>query len=203
MVPWIDSPPAGFKVHYTPRGEPIYVHKLAELNNITIGRFSYIAGGTYIGGRYPVVIGAFCSIAHNVYCSTCESHQTRFVSTFPMRTALGIEVDYPELVEKPDGVKIGNDVWIGHQARIMAGVTLGDGCVIGASSVVTRNCEPYGIYAGVPAQLRHKRCPDMVIGQLLEICWWTWPFDRIRRNARFFSADLGHLEVSLASLVTP
>jgi virginiamycin A acetyltransferase len=85
----------------------------------------------------------------------------------------------------------------------MDGLTIWEGFVISSSSVVIRNFQQYEIYECVPAQLRHKRCPDSVIGQLLKICWWTWPFDRIRRNARFFSADLGHLEVSLASLVTP
>ena len=201
VMPWIHSPPSDFNVYYTANGDPVYVHKLAKVsNNTTIGRFSYIAGGTFIGGRYPISIGSFCSIAHNVYCSTCESHQTRFVSTFPMRTALGVDVSYPELVEKPEGVSIGNDVWVGSQVRIMAGVILGDGCVIGASSVVTGNCEPYGIYAGAPARLRKKRCPDPVVAQLLQLRWWAWPTDRIRRNASFFSANLGELDVPLISL---
>lgn len=200
---WIDTPPDEYKVIRLANNEAIYVHKAAIIkNDITMGRFSYISGGCHFGGMYPIVIGKFCAIASEVYCWTYESHQTRFVSTYPMRTILGLDIGYPEIVQKPQGVRIGNDVWVGHQARIMPGVTLGDGCVIGARALVTKDCEPYGIYGGVPARLLRKRCPDNVISQLLELRWWDWPMERIRRNVHFFNLDLESLEAPLASYVS-
>ena len=77
---------------------------------------------------------------------------------------------------------IGNDVWIGYEAVIMQGVTIGDGATIGTRAVVTKDVPPYSIVGGVPARPIRKRFSDEVIAQLLEIKWWDWPDEKIKEN---------------------
>jgi virginiamycin A acetyltransferase len=202
-IAWTLTPPDGYIAHSFPNGDKCFVHKTANIaqGNLSVGRFTYINANCTLGGRYPIRIGAFCSISSDVYCWTYESHQTRYVSTYPLRSALGVDIGYPEVVEKPAGVLIGSDVWIGREARIMPGVTLGDGSVVAARAVVTKDCEPYGIYAGVPARLVRKRCPDAVVTQLRALRWWDWPVETIMRNRDFFSVDLADFAGDLSTLV--
>jgi virginiamycin A acetyltransferase len=101
-----------------------------------------------------------------------------------------MELSYPHIIDQPQGVKIGNDVSIEQQVRLMPGVSIGDGAVVKARAVVTRNLEPYGIYGGIPARLIKKRCKDSIVAALLDIKWWNWPVDKILRNARFFDLQL-------------
>ena len=82
-------------------------------------------------------------------------------------------------------VIIGNDVWIGYKATIMSGVTIGDGAVIGACSVVTKDVKPYEIVAGNPAKVIRKRFSDEIIIQLLKIAWWNWPIEKIKAEIEF------------------
>lgn len=79
-------------------------------------------------------------------------------------------------------IVIGNDVWIGYEAIVMQGVTIGDGAIIGARAVVTKDVPPYTIVGGVPAKPIRKRFSDEMISQLLEIKWWEWPYDKIKEN---------------------
>lgn len=79
-------------------------------------------------------------------------------------------------------IVIGNDVWIGYEAVILAGVTIGDGAVIGSRAVVTKDVEPYTVVGGVPARAIRKRFPDEVIADLLEVKWWNWPKERIAEH---------------------
>lgn len=77
---------------------------------------------------------------------------------------------------------IGNDVWIGYEAVIMAGVTIGDGAIIGTRAIVTKDVPPYTIVGGVPAKPIRRRFPDQVISTLLELEWWNWPAEKIAEN---------------------
>lgn len=79
-------------------------------------------------------------------------------------------------------IVIGNDVWIGYEAVILAGVTIGDGAVIGARAVVAKDVPPYTIVGGVPAKPIRKRFPEEIIAALLELRWWDWPRERIAAN---------------------
>ena len=82
--------------------------------------------------------------------------------------------------EKP--VVIGNDVWIGYEAIILAGVTIGDGAIIGTRAVVTKDVPPYTIVGGVPAKPIKRRFSEETTSALLEIQWWNWSEERIARN---------------------
>jgi virginiamycin A acetyltransferase len=77
---------------------------------------------------------------------------------------------------------IGNDVWIGYKAVIMPGVQIGDGAIIAAMSLVTKDVEPYTIVGGNPAKTLRQRFPDETIKLLLEIAWWNWDIEKITRN---------------------
>ncbi len=91
-------------------------------------------------------------------------------------------------------VKIGNDVWIGHGAIVLSGITIGDGCIIGAGSVVTRDVEPYSVVAGNPAKLLRKRFSDGIISELLELKWWDKTPDELRNMSKFFHTDLSMVQ---------
>lgn len=92
-------------------------------------------------------------------------------------------------------IVIGNDVWVGYDAVIMAGVKIGDGAIIGTRAVVTNDVEPYSIVGGVPAKEIRKRFAPEVINQLLELQWWNWPIERIRNSIRAIQAgDIDSLE---------
>lgn len=89
---------------------------------------------------------------------------------------------------------IGNDVWIGYEAVVMAGVTIGDGAIIGARAVVTKDVPPYTIVGGVPAKPIRKRFDDETIERLLDLKWWDWPIEKIRRHLEDIqSGDLDKL----------
>jgi serine acetyltransferase len=76
-------------------------------------------------------------------------------------------------------VEIGNDCWIGHGTIILPGVKIGDGAVVGAGAVVTREVEPYAVAAGVPAQFLRWRFPPEVSGRIIALSWWDWSHDRL------------------------
>jgi Acetyltransferase (isoleucine patch superfamily) len=79
-------------------------------------------------------------------------------------------------------IVIGNDVWIGYEAVILSGVTIGDGAIIGARAVVTKDMPPYTIVSGVPTKPICKRFDEDTVLELLRLKWWDWPEERIRQN---------------------
>lgn len=84
-------------------------------------------------------------------------------------------------------------MWIGYDAVIMAGVTIGDGAIIGARAVVTKDVAPYSIVGGVPAREIRKRFAPEVIARLRELQWWNWPEERIRKA--ILAIQAGDIEV--------
>ena len=92
---------------------------------------------------------------------------------------------------------MGNDVWIGYEAVILAGVTIGDGAVVGARAVVTKDVPPYTIVGGVPARPIRKRCSEETIARLSALRWWDWPPERIAAVIDMIqSGDIDGLEKS-------
>jgi len=187
-----------------------YVDKSTRLmGEIQIGRFTYISENGFLWGRSSIGIGSFCSIGPNFQCITHEQHPVQYASTFPMGQIVGVPIKHgdmrgltPEgavLVEAP--IQVGHDVWIGKDVALFGGVTIGNGCIIGAKSLVTKDCIPYGIYAGTPAKLIRTRFSDEIIAQLLTLEWWNWSNEKLRANARFFEMDFTTFEGGIASLV--
>lgn len=136
-----------------------------------------------------VTIGKYCSIAQGVIVDGGFNHNMNFVSTFPFNSIQGCEHLTGHPVCKGD-IVIGNDVWIGEDAIIMSGVTIGDGAVIAARSIVTKDVEPYSMVAGSSAKFKKYRFTKEQIGALLEIKWWDWPHEKIVENAPLLMGDI-------------
>lgn len=139
----------------------------------------------FIGDR--LVIGRFCAIAAGVkFIMNGANHAMGGFSTFPFNIfghgwEEGFDFAAVQAGLRGDTV-VGNDVWIGMEAAIMPGVTIGDGAIVAARSVVTRDLPPYAIAGGNPAETIRRRFDDDTIARLLAIAWWDWPVDKISRN---------------------
>ena len=134
--------------------------------------------------RERLVIGKFCSIASGAkFLFNSANHTLRSLSTYIFPVLFeewGLDVErIPEAWDNRGDIVIGNDVWIGYEAVVLAGVTIGDGAVIGTRAVVTRDVPPYTIVGGVPAKPIRTRFPEKTIQQLLELRWWDWPPERV------------------------
>ena len=125
-------------------------------------------------------IGKFCSIARGVTIILGGEHRTDWVSTYAFPALVGGAETYQGHSRSKGDVIIGNDVWIGINSIIMSGVTLADGMVVGAGSVVRRSFPPYSVVAGNPASLAGYRFPKEIIDELIKIRWWDWPIEKIR-----------------------
>lgn len=124
-------------------------------------------------------IGKYCSIAEGVTIFLGGNHRTDWVTTFPFSKLWSEASHIPGHPASNGNVVIGNDVWIGFQSLILSGVTIGDGAVIAARSVVTKNVPPYAIVGGSPAKVLHMRFSPDEIHWLLSIAWWNWPEEKI------------------------
>lgn len=142
--------------------------------------------------HYPVnrdrlIIGRFCSIACGAkFLFTSANHAMRSLSTYPFPIFFeewGLDrTRVADAWDNKGDIVVGSDVWIGYEAVILSGVTIGDGAIIGARAVVTRNVPPYAIVGGVPARLIRKRFDDKTIETLLRLKWWNWPSEKIARH---------------------
>ncbi len=142
--------------------------------------------------HYPInherlVIGKFCSIACGAkFLFNSANHTRRSLSTYIFPVLFeewGLDVArIPEAWDNKGDIVVGNDVWIGYEAVILAGVTIGDGAIVAARAVVTQDVPPYTIVGGVPARPIRKRFSDQEIERLLTLRWWDWPAEKIAAN---------------------
>ncbi len=142
--------------------------------------------------HYPVnherlVIGKFCSIACGAkFLFNSANHALSSLSTYPFpiffeEWGLPVE-DIPKAWDNEGDIILGNDVWIGYEAVVLAGVTIGDGAIIGARAVVTRDVPPYTIVGGVPARPIRQRFAPETVETLERLKWWDWPEEKIARH---------------------
>ena len=142
--------------------------------------------------HYPInherlVIGKFCSIACGAkFLFNSANHTLRSLSTYIFPVLFeewGLDVArIPEAWDNKGDIVVGSDVWIGYEAVILAGVTIGDGAIVAARAVVTQDVPPYTIVGGVPARPIRKRFSDQEIERLLTLRWWDWPAEKIAAN---------------------
>lgn len=157
-------------------------------NGLRLGAFSYAVSGYFS----EVMIGRYTSIGEHVQVGR-SNHAMTWVSTSPffylqqkmfdVGHGFDAAMEYHDYLATPRPhaeatafrpITIGNDVWIGHGAFILPGVTIGDGAVVGAMSVVTRDVPPYAIVAGNPARVRKMRFMPEMVEQLLALAWWRF-----------------------------
>jgi virginiamycin A acetyltransferase len=134
-----------------------------------------------VGDR--LIIGKFCAIAQGAqFIMNGANHPLSGFTTFPWSSFEGWQENAPvEWPNKGDTI-LGNDVWIGREAVIMPGVTVGHGAIVGTRAVVVKDVPPYSIVAGNPGRITKKRFADETIASLLEIAWWDWPYERISKH---------------------
>lgn len=141
----------------------------------------------FIGDK--LIIGRFCSIASGAtFLLNGGNHLTETVSSYPFAIfGQGWEHAMPEAWPHRGDIIIGHDVWIGFEATIMPGVTVGHGAVIAAKSVVASDVPPYAIVAGNPARVIRYRHAEADIERLLALSWWDWPIETITKHARLIA----------------
>ena len=152
--------------------------------------------------HYPInhdrlIIGKFCSIACGAkFIFNCANHTLKSLSTYTFPLFFE-EWDLPKSEvatawDNKGDIVIGNDVWIGYDAVIMAGVTIGDGAIIGTRAVV-KDVEPYSIVGGIPAKEIRKRFSPDIIARLRKLQWWNWPPEKIQSIIQYIQN--GNIEV--------
>jgi acetyltransferase-like isoleucine patch superfamily enzyme len=157
---------------------------------IHIGKYSYVAANTFIS---DCEIGNFSSIGPNCVIGGGQ-HPLNWPSTSPVFynpdkitiDSFVTEHAYPLERER---IRIGNDVWIGANAYVRNGISIGDGAVIAAGAVVVSDVLPYSIVGGVPARLIKKRFPDEIIEKLLALKWWDRDINELRKLQPYFASD--------------
>lgn len=138
----------------------------------------------FIGDK--LIIGKFCALSRGVkFIMNGANHKMSGLSAYPFEI---FGKDWERVTPQPNeypfkgDTAIGNDVWIGYEAVIMPGVKIGDGAIIAAKSVVTKDVKPYTIVGGNPAGVIRRRFSDEIVEALLEIAWWNWELEKITRN---------------------
>ena len=136
-----------------------------------------------------LIIGKFSSIACGAkFLFNSANHALKPLTTYPFPIFWKEwELEMTAITDAWDNkgdIVIGNDVWIGYEAVIMSGVTIGDGAIVGTRAVVTKDVPPYAIVGGVPAKIIRKRFDDKTISTLLRLQWWNWPPEKIKRNLK-------------------
>lgn len=181
--------------------ETIYLKNVITNPNIKVGDFTmyndFVNDPTKFETNnvlyhYPInhdklQIGKFCSIACGAkFLFNSANHTLSSLSSYPFplffeEWRLERE-DVTRAWDNKGDIIIGNDVWIGYEAVILAGVTIGDGAIIGTRAVVTKDVPPYTIVGGVPAKPIKRRFSEETISELLEIQWWNWSKEKIAKN---------------------
>ena len=178
-------------------------HDDMEFDGCWVGRGTYghETFGTTDLGLHIKRIGRYCSINDRALI-VAHNHTMDWVSMHPFLGEVcyapakekllsavektGIPLLREKLEVKDELVEIGNDVWIGANAVILSGVHIGDGAVIGAGAIVTKDVEPYAIVGGVPARVIRYRFTREIIDAFLRIKWWDWPLEKIEENMELF-----------------
>jgi virginiamycin A acetyltransferase len=176
-----------------------YLKNVIKNPNITIGDFTIYHDfkdptkfeAENVLYHYPVnkdklIIGKFCSIASGTkFIMNGANHKLASFSTYPFPIFFeeweSCQVASEAWDNKGD-IVIGNDVWLGFEALVLAGVNIGDGAIIASRSVVNKDVPPFSIVGGIPARVIRKRFDDQVIDLLQNIQWWNWGIQKIRKN---------------------
>ncbi|ESU20794.1 hypothetical protein FCR2A7T_11070 [Flavobacterium cauense R2A-7] len=155
---------------------------------IKIGYATTLGYNNFFHGN--IVVGKYCQIGANVAIHT-TNHPTAYLSTYINKNLFNGELKEHKETKK---VTVGNDVWIGHNVIIVGNVTVGDGAVLAAGSVVTKDVEPYTIVAGVPAKPMRKRFSATIIQEIEALQWWDLPESELEKIKPLFFKDFTNKE---------
>lgn len=189
-----------------------FIKNVITRPNILVGEYTYYDDNTgpeqferhvthhyeFLGDK--LIIGKFCAIAKGIeFVMNGANHRMSSVTTYPFNImgGGGWEKATPTLEELPfkGDTIVDNDVWIGQNVTVMPGVHIGDGAIIAANSVVTKDIPSYHIAGGNPCKILRKRFEDELIDYLLQLQWWNWPPEKIFKNLDVLcSADLDRIK---------
>lgn len=174
------------------------VHATAQLRDCLLGRFTDVAERVIMAecelGDYSYVergveaiyttIGKFCAIAANARLNALNHPYNRVsqhkITYRPNEYFVGARIDKAFREQRQSlRVTLGHDVWVGHGAIVMPGLSIGHGAIIAAGAVVTRAVEPYAVMAGVPARRLRWRFKRSVRERIIALAWWDWDHDRL------------------------
>jgi virginiamycin A acetyltransferase len=181
--------------------QTVYLKAVCANPNITIGDYTIYNDFAHdprdfernnVLYHYPInhdrlLIGKFCSIACGAkFIFNSANHTLKSLATYPFPIFFeewDLDVrDIGSAWDNHGDIVIGNDVWIGYEAVVMAGVTIGDGAIIASRAVVTKDVPPYSIAGGLPAKTIRPRFDDATIARLQALQWWDWPAEKIRQS---------------------
>jgi len=182
----------------------VFLKPLVSNPNIIVGEYSYYDDPDdptaferdavlYAYGPEQLIIGRYCAIASGVrFLMPGANHADLGPSTFPFGilgppwsdTTMDLVMSAPSRGD----TTIGNDVWLGYQALVLPGVTIGHGAVVAAASVVAANVDPYTVVAGNPARVVRRRFDEEDVARLLRAAWWDWPVGLVTQHARVIMA---------------
>jgi len=165
---------ANTRIEYASLGDYSYLGEHCDVADAVIGKFTAVANSVRIG-------------APNHPMGRASQHRFTYVPEYYEASATRDRDFFAD--RRGDRVIVGNDVWIGHAAILLPGVTIGDGAVIGAGAVVSRDVAPYTVVGGVPARAIRKRFDDAVAASLRRIAWWDWPDELIFERLADFRSE--------------
>jgi len=166
------------KKFFKEKRHPYYMIDNKKYRNFDIGKYSYGKPKIYASpGSFS--LGKFCSIADGVVIYTGAEHRIDWVTSYNFEKFPEFLIN-KDMTQSKGNVKIGNDVWIADGAIILSGVNIGDGAVVGARAVVTKDIQPYEIVAGNPAKHIRYRFDEDSRNKLLKIKWWDWDIEKIK-----------------------
>lgn len=189
----------------------IFLKNFVKASNILVGDYTYFDDRrhgpekfeeynvlyNYDFSKVKLVLGKFCAIAAETRFIMTGDHKLDAITTFPFPIfGHGWEKAFnvSDLPVKGD-IIVGHDVWFGYDSLVMNGVTIGNGAIIAARAVVTKDVPAYSIVAGNPAKVVKMRFDDKTIERLQQIAWWDWPIEKINRHLKVLcNLDLEKLE---------
>ena len=195
-----------------------YINSVVKNPNIIVGDYSYyddmVNGPESFESRVThhydfmgdkLIIGKFCAIARGVeFVMNGANHMLDCLSTYPFEIIdefKGLARPFAKRGNRGDTV-IGNDVWIGQNATILPGVHIGDGAIVGANAVVSKDVPAYAVVVGNPAVVKKYRFDEETIKLLLELKWWDKPVEEIKRIIPIISSkDIKDYKQALRELI--
>ena len=167
------------------------LERLKSQGLLEVGKHTYgeIVVDTYEGSESKITIGKYCSISRDVRFINGGIHPIGWVSLYPFRIRWQMEGALQDGMPTTKGpIKVMNDVWIGTGSTVLSGVTIGNGAIIMAGSIVTKDVPAFTIVGGIPAKPVKKRFSDEAIQALEKIKWWDWSEEKVKKNVELLSA---------------
>jgi virginiamycin A acetyltransferase len=191
----------------------VFLKPFIKASNIIVGDYTYFDDRRYGPDKFEeynvlynydfskvkLIIGKFCAIAAETRFIMTGDHKLDAISTYPFpifRHGWENAFNVYDLPVKGD-IVVGNDVWFGYDSLIKNGVTIGNGAIVAAKAVVTKDVPPYAVVAGNPAKVVKMRFDHTAIERLQKIAWWDWNIEKINRNLKLIChLDIDQLEAA-------